>query len=463
MARRVRVFIKDTAQHVVLKGLYGSTIFRDELDYIIFMSIIKDIRGLIDIHSYVLMPNYFEFVATPLGEDSLSKFMQSLGRRYVRYFNNKYNRRGTLWGGRYKSSIVEESYLLYVMRYIEHLPYSEGIVDEPTLYKYSSIHCNLLNERDNLISHHIVYRRLGNRDVDRIKLYSQIFYMDGKYDNFIERCLNKQLITGSLDYIKHIEQLVGLRLREKKRGRPKKIKYKGKRMYKRLVVLDKKSHKDLKVNPMRDLNFAKGVAFVPILAKEVELVGKEFPIVFTAGDNPSIVALVSLGGENLAINSDGKWITNYVPASIRKYPFAITSVKDNPKHKIILIDEESPLVSVKDGNSLFMEDGSQSDILKRAIKFLSDYDRDMEITKRVAKIIESSGVLEEREISIGEGDEKHILVNGFKVVNRDKLNNLSDDILANWVRKGFITLIDAHIKSLNGIDRLFDLAQKRQS
>ncbi len=107
-------------------------------------------------------------------------------------------------------------------------------------------------------------------------------------------------------------------MREKKRGRPKKIKYKGKRMYKRLVVLDKKSHKDLKVNPMRDLNFAKGVAFVPILAKEVELVGKEFPIVFTAGDNPSIVALVSLGGENLAINSDGKWITNYVLHQFRK-------------------------------------------------------------------------------------------------------------------------------------------------
>jgi len=82
LARRVRVFIKDTAQHVVLKGLYGSTIFRDELDYIIFMSIIKDIRGLIDIHSYVLMPNYFEFVATPLGEDSLSNLCQSLGERY---------------------------------------------------------------------------------------------------------------------------------------------------------------------------------------------------------------------------------------------------------------------------------------------------------------------------------------------------------------------------------------------
>jgi len=37
LARRVRVFIKDTAQHVVLKGLYGSTIFRDELDYYFYV------------------------------------------------------------------------------------------------------------------------------------------------------------------------------------------------------------------------------------------------------------------------------------------------------------------------------------------------------------------------------------------------------------------------------------------
>jgi len=62
-----------------------------------------------------------------------------------------------------------------------------------------------------------------------------------------------------------------------------------------LVCWIRRAIRILKVNPMRDLNFAKGVAFVPILAKEVELVGKEFPIVFTAGDNPSIVALVSLG------------------------------------------------------------------------------------------------------------------------------------------------------------------------
>jgi len=463
LARRIRIFIENTAQHILLKGI--ENIFREDIDYTVFISILRDMKDVIKIHSYILMPNYFEFIATPLNKDSLSKFMQSLGRRYVRYFNKKYNRTGTLWEGRYKASIVEDSYILYVMRYIERSPLREKVVDEPTKYKYSSIHCNLLNIKDILINHHKVYRSLGYRDIDRIKFYSQVFYMDNRYDNFIKRCLEKQLITGNLEYIKKVEQLVGLSLREKKRGRPKKNNKnsKGKKMYKKLAVLDKKVHKDLKVKPMKDLNFAKGVAFVPLLAREVELVGKDFPVVFTADENPSIVALVSLGGENLAINHEGKWITEYVPAFIRKYPFAITSAQDNPNHKIVLIDEESPLVSFTEGEPLFTEDGNQTKVLQNAIKFLSEYEKELDISKRVAKIIQESNILEEREISIGEGEEKHVLVNGFRVVDREKLNSLSDDILADWVRKGFIGLIDTHIKSLNNINRLFNLAQERQS
>ncbi len=121
MARRVRIFVKDTAQHIILKGIHGVEIFQDVLDYTIFLSMMRGVKRNIeiDIHAYVLMPSYFEFLATPLSETTISKFMQSLGRRYVGYLNKKYNRRGTLWSGRYKSSIVEESYILDVMRYIE--------------------------------------------------------------------------------------------------------------------------------------------------------------------------------------------------------------------------------------------------------------------------------------------------------------------------------------------------------
>jgi len=468
LARKIRIFIKDTAQHIILRGINGIDIFRDVLDYTLFLSMIKDIKEniKINIHSYVLMPTYFEFVATPFDENSISKFMQSLGRRYVGYFNKKYNRKGTLWNGRYKSSIVEDSYLFDVMRYIESRPFNEQLIDNPLSYKYSSIHHNLLNEKDKIITSPKCYRELGYKDEDRIKRYSQIFYakVDATKEKLIINCLEKQLITGSKSYIHQLEKEIGLTLRAKPRGRPKKnIKQGKKRMYKKLVVLDKKAHSNLKVNPMRDLNFARGNAFIPVIANEVAVIGDNFPIVFTAEDNPILVALVSLGGDSLAINHDGKWITSYIPSFIRKYPFAIASTEGNPNQKVILIDEESDLVSTTEGSELFLEDGNQSDILKNAINFLTNHENQTIITKNVAKAISDSGILEDREIAVGEGEERQILVNGFKVVDREKLNALSDDILADWVRKGIITLIDAHLKSLDNINTLFEIAQKRQS
>ncbi len=464
LARKIRLFIENTAQHIILKSI--DSMFRDELDYMLFLSMIRDIKSRIDldIHSYVLMPDYLEFIATPSNETSMSKFMQSLGRRYVGYYNKKYNRKGTLWEGRYKSSIVEESYIFDVMRYIESRPLKEGLVNDASLYRYSSIHNNLLNEKDKIVTPPKVYRDLGYRDEDRIKRYSQIFYSEMKREKFIISCLEKQLITGSKSFVLKLERLIGITLRERQRGRPKKnIEQGRKNMYKKLVVLDKKRHSNLKVQSMRDLNFAKGNSFIPVIASEVALVGSAFPIVFTDGDNPSLVALVSLGGDSLAINHEGKWITNYVPSFIRKYPFSIAGTQENPQQKVILIDEESDLVSTTEGNELFLEDGTQSDTLKNAINFLTNYENQLNITQNVVKAISDSGILEEREIAVGEGDEKQILVNGFRVIDRDKLNSLSDDILADWVRKGIISLIDAHIKSLEHINTLFELAQQRQS
>ena len=94
---------------------------------------------------------------------------------------------------------------------------------------------------------------------------------------------------------------------------------------------------------------------------------------------------------------------------------------------------------------------------------MSAHENEAIVTNNVAKVIAQSGILEDREISVGEGDEKKVLVNGFKVVSREKLNALSDDVLADWVRKGIITLIDAHLKSLDNIQTLFNIAHQRQN
>ncbi len=456
MARKIRVFIKDTPHVVKVNSLNELLLFKDDEDYKLFLSLLLVLSRQFNlkIHSYLLMPDFFILLATPQKIDSISKFIQTIGRKYVAYYNKKYNRQGSLFNGRYKLSIVEAyKYLFDVMVYIESLPNAKD-------YPYSSIGKNLYNRKDDIISFHKLYKDLGNTDKERIEKYSKIFSLtlNKEKKEFIENCINKQLVIGTNGYIKKLEKEIGATLVARKRGRPPK-KNKRIKMYKKLVLLDKNLHKNLKIKPMQDLEFAKDLAFIPILASEVKKVGKLFPIVFTNEENPKLVAIVSLGGSSLALNEEYKWIGDYVPMFLRQYPFSIANAKvdDENTAKVILIDEDSYLVSATEGKPLFDEDGNNTDTLNRAIDFLTKYDNQQNITNNVAKLIKESGILDEREISVGEDENKQVLVKGFSVVDREKLNNLSDDILADWVRRGIITMIDGTIESLANIQTLFNL------
>lgn len=62
------------------------------------------------IHAYVLMTNHIHLLTTPDYDDSISKVFQSVGRKYVQYFNFTYKRSGTLWEGRYRATVVDSEY-----------------------------------------------------------------------------------------------------------------------------------------------------------------------------------------------------------------------------------------------------------------------------------------------------------------------------------------------------------------
>ncbi|PIF04243.1 MAG: hypothetical protein CSA86_02680 [Arcobacter sp.] len=457
LARKLRVFIENTPVHILLKSIDSIVLFKDDGDSSYFFNIVNLLSSKLhlDMHSYVICKTYFEFLATPKDIETLPKFMQSLGRQYVLYYNKKYNRTGTLWEGRYKSSLVEpKKYLFDVMCYIEQK------VD----YIYSSKNKNMFDKKDLIVTYHQEYKKLGFTQKDRLTNYLTIFKnFDKAKLEMVETSLEKQMITGSLEYIKELEKKLGLVLTTKQRGRPKKEKEKEKKiMYKNLQVLDKEKHKDLKISSLSDLNFAKHAPFIQISINEAILVGATFPIVFTSEENSKLVALVSLGGDSLAINNEGKWITQYVPSFLRKYPFSLASTKENTERKVILIDEDSSLFSKSKGKQLFTKSGEQSETLEHAINFLKENEKQVLITKNIIKEIVQSDILEERDISVGEGDEKKVLVNGFKIVDKEKLYALSDDILAAWARRGILTFIDAHLKSLENIEILFNLASQRQ-
>lgn len=108
------------------------------------------------------MSNHVHFLCTPQQNGVISQMMQSLGRKYVRYFNYQYQRTGTLWDGRYKSCLVQaERYLLEVYRYIELNPVRADMVDDPADYVWSSYQINALGKESELCTPHPEYLRMG--------------------------------------------------------------------------------------------------------------------------------------------------------------------------------------------------------------------------------------------------------------------------------------------------------------
>lgn len=178
MARLPRIVIPGQALHLIQRGNNRQATFYADEDYRFYLECLQDAsthHGCA-IHAYVLMTNHVHLLLTPRAERAASLFMQSVGRRYVRYVNHVYQRSGTLWEGRFKSALIDsERYLLSCSRYIELNPVRAGMVDVPGGYHWSSYRCNALGQVDVLIEPHPLYQALGSHTELRAEAYRDLF------------------------------------------------------------------------------------------------------------------------------------------------------------------------------------------------------------------------------------------------------------------------------------------------
>lgn len=227
MARQPRFTIAGVPQHAVQRGNNRQSIFRSSRDYSIYLYWLAEActgYGL-ELHAYVLMTNHVHLLATPIRTTSISKVMQSLGRRYVQYFNRKYQRTGTLWEGRYRATVVDTArYFLTCTRYIEQNPLRAGLVGEPAEYPWSSYRRNALCQRDDLITEHEIYRRLGETAADRATAYSALCRerLVPASLNAIREATNKAWALGAKEFSAEVEKCAGRPATPRRRGRPKK-------------------------------------------------------------------------------------------------------------------------------------------------------------------------------------------------------------------------------------------------
>ncbi|MEK9801870.1 MAG: transposase [Curvibacter sp.] len=225
MARLPRLSVPGYPHHVIQRGNNRQSIFLDDDDRRQMLELLESQARQfgVAIHAYVLMDNHFHLLLTPQSAESLPHMMQAVGRRYVRYFNDRHGRSGTLWEGRYKSTLIEsEHYLLACMSYIDLNPVRAGLVGQARDYAWSSHghHAGLRSDR--LISPHPLYWALGNTPFAREAAYAQLVQegVSTSEQQALTDAVLKGWVLGSPAFTAELQKKTERRLSKARAGRP---------------------------------------------------------------------------------------------------------------------------------------------------------------------------------------------------------------------------------------------------
>ncbi len=225
MARLPRLTLPGYPHHVIQRGNNRQPVFAQSADYRILLDLLDEYASKFDVavHSYVLMNNHFHLLVTPKTTDGLPKMMQAIGRRYVRYFNDTRQRSGTLWEGRYKSTLIQtERYLLTCMVYIDLNPVRSGMVAQPQDYPWSSHGYYTGRRTDHLITPHALVWELGNTPFAREAAYAQLVQsgIDAVQQSALTNSTLHGWALGETDFIASLQKRTERRIVQGKAGRP---------------------------------------------------------------------------------------------------------------------------------------------------------------------------------------------------------------------------------------------------
>lgn len=231
------------------------------------------------------------------------------------------------------------------------------------------------------------------------------------------------------------------------------------------VVLNRDAHRNLRLKPATDgYTFAAGSNAIPLTSPEFVASCRDYAIVFVAGPEgtpgiPSVMAGLR-DGENLFVNAAGVWDAEYIPAFVRRYPFLLHE-QDSDGSSLIMIDQSYPGCNTEEGEPLFGEDGNPAPMLSQTMEFLQESALHVQATIEFMNRLEKYDLLIPHTIEVTSNDGKKFTMQGFSVVDEQRLAGLTDAQLVELVRSGDLGRIHAHLLSLNNVGKLTRLLEAR--
>jgi hypothetical protein len=233
-------------------------------------------------------------------------------------------------------------------------------------------------------------------------------------------------------------------------------------VFQKVVPVNKEVHAKTRIKEIGSFEFASKFHIAYVTMQEFPRAAAIFPIVFLEDkekDEFRPVVLLGLNaGQNLFVDADGKWQASYVPAIIRRYPFALTP-RGNDGQYIVCIDEESSLVSTTEGNPLFDEKGEPTQVIENVKRYLSELQQMDTLTRGFTSFLKEQNMFTPLNLRVRD-NAKVKNISGCYVINEERLNNLSDQTFLDIKNKRYLPAIYAHLISLAQTERLVKLQEE---
>ncbi len=225
MARLPRLTVPGYPHHVIQRGNNRQPIVASDADREVLLAALSDQarKHRVALNAYVLMDNHFHLLLTPETAEGVPLMMQAVGRSYVRYFNDLHHRTGTLWEGRYKSTLIQtERYLLACMVYLDLNPVRAGLVTDPKQYAWSSHRHFTGQVQDRRLTPHPQYWGLGNTPFAREAAYTEMVRagLDFPSQRAITEATLHGWALGDADFKADLQKKTLRRVSPGPRGRP---------------------------------------------------------------------------------------------------------------------------------------------------------------------------------------------------------------------------------------------------
>jgi hypothetical protein len=227
------------------------------------------------------------------------------------------------------------------------------------------------------------------------------------------------------------------------------------------VALNKVDHKDTKIKRLANhFKFAAKTNSVIVSGVEFSEAAKEYAVVFAkSGDNVVPVTLLGLRNEeNLFVGEDGAWNATYIPAFVRRYPFVLAETGEQDQ-QVVCIDESFEGFSKIEGEPLF-EGGEPTPVLKKALDFLNEYQKQFLRTEQFVNRLRDNDLLMSLDAKIDMTDGTQFALTGLLAVDEKRLLKLDDQKALELFRSGELAWIYSHLLSLGSLSGMVNRVAK---